>query len=56
MTDDLSLPRFWLPVTPLSEADAHSAALTVCEYATDAQDARVLLAMLGLPHGREVAA
>lgn len=34
--------------TGLTRADLRSAALTVCSYATDAEDARYLLEALGL--------
>ena len=33
---------------PLEEAERKSAALVVCEYARDAEDARLLLMVLGL--------
>lgn len=36
------------PIEPASDEKRHSAALTVAEYAHDADDARNLLTMLGL--------
>jgi hypothetical protein len=36
------------PATGLSRDDLHRAALTVCRYATDVDDARELLEALGL--------
>ena len=39
------------PATGLTQADLHRAALTVCRYATDAEEARELLAALGLLDG-----
>ena len=36
------------PIEPASDEKRHAAALTVAEYAHDTDDARVLLAMLGL--------
>jgi hypothetical protein len=39
------------PATGLTPADLRRAALTVCGYATDADDARTLLEALGLTEG-----
>lgn len=36
------------PIEPTNDEKRHAAALTVAEYAHDANDARDLLAMLGL--------
>ena len=36
------------PATGLTPADLRRAALSVCDYATDVEDARELLAALGL--------
>ena len=36
------------PATGLTPADLRRAALTVCSYATDAEEARTMLAALGL--------
>lgn len=36
------------PATGLTRADLRAAALTACNYATDAEDARSLLEALGL--------
>lgn len=36
------------PATGLTQDDLRRAALTVCSFATDAQDARMLLEALGL--------
>lgn len=36
------------PIEPTSDEKRHAAALTVAEHARDTDDARVLLAMLGL--------
>lgn len=36
------------PIEPANDEMRHAAALTVAEYAHDTDDARVLLAMLGL--------
>jgi hypothetical protein len=36
------------PATGLTPADLRAAALAVCDYATDVQDARELLTALGL--------
>jgi len=54
MTDDITgSPELTVdlttdPATGLTRADLRAAALTVCGYATDVEDARVLLEALGL--------
>lgn len=40
-----------LTVPPLTQEQRQAARITVCERTTDADDARVLLAMLGLDDG-----
>ena len=45
---DRTTSRIADPATGLTPADLRSAALAVCGYATDAEDARELLTALGL--------
>lgn len=45
---DLTLTLMDAPIPPLTDAQAHRASLHIAENALDGDDARTLLAMLGL--------
>lgn len=42
-----------LAVRPLTEEEKHAASLNICGRVGDVEQARFVLALLGLPHGRD---